>query len=84
MSNTATRFIPGHGPLAMRADLVRYRDMLVAVRDRVGGLIAQGKTLKEVLDAKPLADFDAILGNGNIKPDQFLTIVYGSLTTPRR
>ena len=84
MSNTATRFIPGHGPLAMRADLVRYRDMLVAVRDRVGGLIAQGKTLKEVLDAKPLADFDAILGNGNIKPDQFLTIVFGSLTTPRR
>src|SRR3990170_4515966 len=33
MSNTGTRFIPGHGPLATRADLVRYRDMLVTVRD---------------------------------------------------
>jgi len=84
MSNAETRFIPGHGPLATRADLVRYRDMLVAVRDRLGGLIAQGRTLKEILDAKPLADYDAIWGNGNIKADQFITIIYGSLTTPRR
>ena len=80
MTNADTRFIPGHGPLAMRADLVRYRDMLVATRDRVGKLIAEHKTLKEILDAKPLADLDAQWGNGNIKSDQFLTIVYQSLT----
>ena len=36
MTNAETRFIPGHGPLATRADLVRYRDMLVTVRERVG------------------------------------------------
>jgi glyoxylase-like metal-dependent hydrolase (beta-lactamase superfamily II) len=84
MSNAETRFIPGHGPLATRADLVRYRDMLVAVRDRVGGLIGQQRTLPQILAAKPLADFDAQWGNGNIKPDQFLTIVYGSLTSTRR
>ena len=80
MTNADTRFIPGHGPLATRADLVRYRDMLVATRDRVGKLIAEHKTLKEILDAKPLADLDAQWGNGNIKSDQFLTIVYQSLT----
>lgn len=84
MSNAETRFIPGHGPLATRVDLVRYRDMLVAARDRVGGLIRRQKTLKQILDAKPLADLDGKWGNGNIKPDQFLTIVYGSLTSPRR
>ena len=80
MSNADTHFIPGHGPLATRADLVRYRDMLVATRDRVGKLIAEHKTLKEIIDAKPLADFDAQWGNGNIKADQFLSIVYQSLT----
>jgi cyclase len=80
MTNADTRFIPGHGPLATRADLVRYRDMLVATRDRVGKLIAEHRTLKEILDAKPLADLDAQWGNGNIKSDQFLTIVYQSLT----
>jgi cyclase len=84
MTNAETRFIPGHGPLATRADLVRYRDMLVTVRDRVGGLIAQQRTLTQVLEAKPLADLDAQWGNGNIKREQFLTIVYESLRTPSR
>ncbi len=84
MSNSETRFIPGHGPLATRAALVRYRDMLVTVRERVGALIAQRRTLKQVVDAKPLADIDPQWGNGNIKAEQFLTIVYGSLTAPRR
>jgi cyclase len=84
MTNAETRFIPGHGPLATRADLVRYRDMLVTVRDRVGKLIARHRTLKQILDAKPLADLDAQWGNGNIKADQFLTIIYGSLTQPTK
>ena len=84
MTNAETRFIPGHGPLATRADLVRYRDMLVTTRERVGKLIARHRTLKQVLDAKPLADLDAQWGNGNIKADQFLTIVYGSLTQRER
>ena len=84
MTNAETRFIPGHGPLATRADLVRYRDMLDTTRQRVGKLIAQQRTLQQVLDAKPLADLDAQWGNGGIKPEQFLSIVYGSLSTSRR
>jgi glyoxylase-like metal-dependent hydrolase (beta-lactamase superfamily II) len=84
MTNAETRFIPGHGPLATRADLVRYRDMLVTVRDRVGKMITQRRTLKQILDAKPLTDLDAQWGNGNIKADQFLTIIYESLTQPAK
>jgi glyoxylase-like metal-dependent hydrolase (beta-lactamase superfamily II) len=84
MTNADTRFIPGHGPLASRADLVRYRDMLVTTRQRVGRLIAQRRTLKQVVVAKPLADLDVQWGNGGIKPEQFLTIVYGSLKSSRR
>jgi cyclase len=84
MTNAETRFIPGHGPLATRADLVRYRDMLDTTRQRIGKLIAQQRTLQQVLDAKPLADLDAQWGNGGIKPEQFLTIVYGSLKDSRR
>lgn len=79
-TNAATRIIPGHGPLASRADLVRYRDMLVTVRERVGRLVAQGRTLRQVLDAKPLADVDAQWGKGFLKPEVFLTIVYESLS----
>jgi glyoxylase-like metal-dependent hydrolase (beta-lactamase superfamily II) len=82
MTNADTRFIPGHGPLGTRSDLLRYRAMLVTTRERVGKLIAQHRTLRQILDAKPLADLDAEWGTGNIKADQFLTIVYGSLTQP--
>jgi glyoxylase-like metal-dependent hydrolase (beta-lactamase superfamily II) len=43
MSNAQTRIIPGHGPLADRARLKLYRDMVVALRDRVRTLISTGR-----------------------------------------
>ena len=46
-----TRLIPGHGTYINRTDIVPYRDMMLAVQARVQQLIAQGKTLPEVLAA---------------------------------
>ena len=83
MSNAGTRFIPGHGPLATRADFTRYRDMLVTVRDRVTRLVNQGRTLRQVVAAKPLADLDAQWGQGFLKPEMFLSIAYESLSQKR-
>lgn len=79
-ANDSTRIIPGHGPLANRADLMKYRDVLVQVRDRVAALIRQGKTREEVIAAKPTAEWDATWGAGFMKPDVFLGIVYLSMT----
>jgi cyclase len=78
-TNDSTRIIPGHGPLATRADLVRYRDMLVTIRDRVAGLIRQGKSRDEVIAAKPSAEWDATLGRGNIKPEMLIGFAYDSM-----
>jgi cyclase len=75
-----TRYIPGHGPLATRADLQRYHDMLAGVRGRLTELAARKQTVEQVLAAKPLADYDAAWGNGFMKPDVFLTIAYTSVT----
>jgi glyoxylase-like metal-dependent hydrolase (beta-lactamase superfamily II) len=83
MSNASTRFIPGHGPLATRADLIRYRDMMVTVRDRITRLVNQRRTLRQVIAAKPLADLDAEWGKGFLKPEMFLTIAYESLSQKR-
>jgi hypothetical protein len=47
-----TKIIPGHGTIIKRDDIIPYRDMVVAVTDKVGGMIAQGKSLEEVLAAK--------------------------------
>ena len=78
-ANDSTRIIPGHGPMATRADLKKYRDVLVQVRDRVAALIRQGKTKEQVIAAKPTAEWDGTWGAGFMKPDVFLGIVYLSL-----
>jgi glyoxylase-like metal-dependent hydrolase (beta-lactamase superfamily II) len=79
-ANDSTRIIPGHGAMANRADLKKYRDVMVQVRDRVAALIRQGKTREEVIAAKPTAEWDATWGAGFMKPDVFLGIVYQSMT----
>ncbi|MGQ0765076.1 MAG: MBL fold metallo-hydrolase [Gemmatimonadota bacterium] len=47
-----TRIIPGHGPVASRDRLRAYREMMVALRDRVRREIAAGRSLDEILAAK--------------------------------
>jgi glyoxylase-like metal-dependent hydrolase (beta-lactamase superfamily II) len=54
-----TIIIPGHGKVGGKAELIEYRDMLVTIRDRVAALKKQGKTLEEVIAAKPTAAYDA-------------------------
>jgi cyclase len=69
-----TKYIPGHGPLATKADVKAYRDMLAASRDAILPLVKAGKTLDEVKAAKPTAAFDEKWG----KPDLWTTVVYVS------
>ena len=58
MTNDATKIIPGHGPLADRARLKVYRDMLVVLRDRIKAEITAGKTLDQILAAKVTAAYE--------------------------
>jgi glyoxylase-like metal-dependent hydrolase (beta-lactamase superfamily II) len=79
-SDASTKIIPGHGPLGTRADLQAYRDMLAGIRDRVKVLVAQGKTLEQIIAAKPSAQWDAKWGKGYMGPDAFVGVVHRSLT----
>jgi cyclase len=63
VANDQTKIVVGHGPLASRADLVVFRDMLVTSHDRIKKLFDEGKSEQEVIDSKPLADLDATWGN---------------------
>lgn len=75
-----TKIVPGHGPVATRADLQEYRDMLLQVRQRIKMLITAGKTMDEAVAAAPTKDFDAKWGSGYVTPDVFTKIVFSSLT----
>jgi cyclase len=57
-ANDTTKIVPGHGPLATKANLQEWHDMMAKVRDRVKKLFEEGKSEQEVLAANPLADLD--------------------------
>src|SRR5579862_8616314 len=68
--------IPGHGAVCGKADLILFRDTLVEFRDKVSALKKQGKTLQEVIAAKPGARTDDEWGKSFISPEAFLALVY--------
>jgi glyoxylase-like metal-dependent hydrolase (beta-lactamase superfamily II) len=74
-----TIVVPGHGPVGNRKDLVAFRDMLVGIRNNVGSLKKQGKSLADVVASKPTAAFDATYGKFVIGPDFFTKIVYDGI-----
>ena len=79
LSDDATLVVPGHGPVSNRAELARYGAMLKGYRDRIAGLKAEGKTLAQVIAAKPTAATDELLGKAFIKPDELVTSIYETL-----
>jgi glyoxylase-like metal-dependent hydrolase (beta-lactamase superfamily II) len=58
-----TIVVPGHGLPGGKSQLREYRDMLVAVRDKVAALKKQGRSLDETVAANPTATFDTRWGN---------------------
>ena len=84
MIGADTRVIPGHGPVASRADLTTYRDMLVGVRATVMRHVTAGWSLERVVAAKPTAALDGTWGKGFLQPDKFVEIVYKDLVRQRR
>jgi glyoxylase-like metal-dependent hydrolase (beta-lactamase superfamily II) len=78
-TDAQTKIVPGHGPVATRADLQDYRDMLVQVRQRVKNLIAAGKTMDEVVTAAPTKDFDVRWGSGYVTAKVFTETLFSSL-----
>lgn len=52
-----TQIIPGHGPLAPKADLEAAVEMLKDARGRVAALLDAGKSGDEIVSENPLADY---------------------------
>jgi cyclase len=78
--NDNTKIVPGHGPLAAKANLQEFHDMMVTARNRVKKLFDEGKTEQEVLAADPLADLNQkwAAPQGITSGPSFLRNVYNS------
>jgi cyclase len=81
-----TWIIPERGPVADQVDLVTYRDMLFAIRDRVQALINQGKSLSQVEAADPAQGYETRWGSdsGSWTTRDFVDAVYRSLAAGKR
>jgi len=79
-SGPNTKIIPGHGAISDRNGLIGQRDLILAVRDKVAALIAQSKTLEEVIAAKPTAQFDArVPGSTQQSVERFIKWLYAEI-----
>src|SRR5467141_1642837 len=79
LAGNYTQIDPGHVPLGNKADLAKFRDMLVTARDRVQKLKSAGKSAQEAVAEKPLADLDPVWGHGMLNSDLYVQVVYLAL-----
>jgi glyoxylase-like metal-dependent hydrolase (beta-lactamase superfamily II) len=79
LAGNDTKIVAGHGPLGNKADLTKFRDMMVTSRDRVEKLKSAGKSAQEAIAEKPFADLDTMWGKSIIKSEQWVQVVYLTL-----
>jgi len=79
LAGNDTKIVPGHGRLGNKADLTKFRDMLITSRDRVQKLKSAGKSALEAVEEKPFADLEPVWGKGVVNGDQWVQIVYLTL-----
>ena len=75
-----TIVIPGHGPVTDRATLKRYIEILSVTRDRMKALIAEGKSLDDIMATKPTAEFDFEMKADPQNVQTYIDRAYASLT----
>lgn len=79
LTDAQTKIIPGHGPLATRADLQTTRDMLATVTARIKAARQAGQSNELIAAGKPAAEYDAKYGGGFIKAEQFVQMMLGAI-----
>jgi glyoxylase-like metal-dependent hydrolase (beta-lactamase superfamily II) len=83
LAKPTTKIVPGHGPTVDEAAVTAHRDMALAVREKIAGLIKQGKSADEVVAAKLTADTDAKVDPGGTSSERFVRAVYAELSAAK-
>jgi hypothetical protein len=82
MINDDTKIIPGHGPLAVKADLIKNQEVLKTIQNRVKLEIEKGATLENIVAKDILSDLDAYAAF--IDKDNMVKIAHRSITLKLR
>jgi glyoxylase-like metal-dependent hydrolase (beta-lactamase superfamily II) len=79
LTDTNSKIVPGHGPVADKAGLLDYYTMLEVARDRMETLIQEGKTEDDVVAERPFADLDAKWADTEQAGKAFVRSLYRSM-----
>jgi len=79
LTNDGTKIVPGHGPVAGKAQLTEFHAMLVTARERMVKLIKDGKSETDIYAAQPFADFDAKFKASEQMSKNWVRVVYMSV-----
>jgi glyoxylase-like metal-dependent hydrolase (beta-lactamase superfamily II) len=80
LADDQTTIIPGHGPLADKADLEEWIGIMSTIRSRFQSLIDDGLSADEVIAAGVTSEWDEAMGGGFMNPENFTRLAYRSLT----
>ncbi len=81
ISNDKTKIIPGHGPLASKADLQKANDMLVDAKKIIAKLIKKGQDEEQIVKADPLNQYAEAWSWGFINTEKMTRQIYKGLTS---
>lgn len=80
MSDSNTRFLPGHGVVSSRADVQSQLAMFKTIRDRVKAGMDAGNSLEQIQASTPTAEFDAQWSAGNASAgSEMVAVIYNEL-----
>lgn len=69
MTTPGTIFVPGHGQLSRREDVIAVRDAITTIHARFLELVKKGMTLEQIREARPSKEFDARFATENMAPN---------------
>ena len=75
-TDSNSKIIPGHGPLADKKQLQAYRDMLATAYSRLLKLKNDGVSAEDAVIRKPLADLEEKWGGGIFSGEKWIGITY--------
>ena len=79
IADDETKIIRGHGPVASRADLEAFRDMVQTIRMRVKKAKDAGNDLDAVQQMGLTAEWDEAMGGGFINAQRLVEAVYATV-----
>jgi cyclase len=80
LADERTRIVPGHGTVSDERELGAWRDMLVAIQDRVKAAVKNGKSLEALKAEKPTRDWDDKVPDSFVTPDHVIEEAWRDLT----